>query len=599
MRKGRLILAAAVCGLVATMAAAQTPGFPPRPAAADLVLRDAQIETLDPLQPRVEALAIRSGRIEAMGSDAAMARYVGPGTRVLDLHGGFVTPGFIEGHGHLMGTGEAAMELQLGRAPNWDAIVAMVRAAAAKAKPGEWILGAGWQQSKWDPTPQPNVDGLPLPTSLNAASPRNPVMLEHASGHAIFANAVALRLAGITRTTPDPPGGTIVRDAQGNAIGMLRDTAVGAVRQAYEHYLRTLPAAARAAQRERALRLALANEVSKGITTFVDMGEDFATITWLKQQAALGLPIRLYLNVRGEAPATLAAQLPAYKTIGYADDHFTVRGIGEITADGALGTRSAWFLAPYSDAAGISGKNVVAMSTIRRIAEIAARDGFQLSVHAIGDRANRETLDLFQRIFTADAAAHALRWRIEHAQHLSPSDIPRFAQLGVIASMQSIHACSDAPFVVPRLGEQRAREGAYMWHSLIAAGAIVLDGTDTPVEDTNPIPNFFCGVTRREGNGSYFYPAQAKTRMEELRSYTWNNAYAIFEEHELGSLAAGKRADLDVFSGNLLTLPAAEILRTRVLYTIVGGKIVYQRPGAAAWRSGEMFAAMPEFNHVN
>ncbi|MGH9542268.1 MAG: amidohydrolase [Terriglobales bacterium] len=598
MRKGRLMLAA-VCGLAMAMAAAQTPGFPPRPAAADLVLRGAQIETLDPLQPRVEALAIRAGRIEAMGSDAAMARYAGPGTRVLDLHGAFVTPGFIEGHGHLMGTGESAMELELGRAPNWDAIVAMVRTAAAKAKPGEWILGTGWQQSKWDRAPQPNVDGLPLPASLDAASPRNPVMLEHASGHAIIANAVALRLAGITRTTPDPPGGTIVRDAHGNAIGMLRDTAMGAVRRAYEHYLRTLPAAERAAQRERALRLALANEASKGITTFVDMGEDFATIDWLKQQAARGLPIRLYVNVRGEAPATLAARLPAYRTIGYADDHFTVRGVGEVTADGALGTRSAWFLAPYSDAAEISGKNVVAMSTIRRIAEIAARDGFQLSVHAIGDRANRETLDLFQQIFTADAAAHALRWRIEHAQHLSPSDIPRFARLGVIASMQSIHACSDAPFVVPRLGEQRAREGAYVWHSLIAAGAIVLDGTDTPVEDTDPIPNFFCGVTRREGNGSYFYPAQVKTRMEELRSYTWNNAYAIFEERELGSLAAGKRADLDVFSGNLLTLPAAQILRTRVLYTIVGGKIVYQRPGAAEWRSGQMFAAMPEFNHVN
>lgn len=604
MRSWRLMMIAAVCGGLGAAAPARgaagpAVGFPPKLPAADLVLRGGVVATLDPLQPRVAALAIRGGRIEAMGSDAAIARTIGANTRVVELHGAFVTPGFIEGHGHLMGTGEAAMELKLGPAPNWDAIVAMVRAAAAKAKPGEWILGAGWQQSKWDRTPQPNVDGLPLPASLDAASPHNPVMLEHASGHGIYVNAAALRLAGITRTTPDPPGGTIVRDAQGEAIGMLRDTAMGPVRRAYERYLRALPAGEREARRERALRLAVENEVSQGITTFVDMGEDFPTIAWLKEQAARGLPLRLYINV-GVAPvAALAANLPAVRTIGYADGHFTVRGVGEVTADGALGTRSAWFLAPYSDAPTITGKNVVAMSTIRQIAELAAADGYQLSVHAIGDRANRETLDLFQQVFTADPAAHALRWRIEHAQHLSPADIPRFAQLGVIASMQSIHACSDAPFVAPRLGEQRAREGAYVWHSLIASGALVLDGTDTPVEDTNPIANFFCGVTRREGNGSYFFPAQAKTRLEELRSYTWNNAYAIFAEGDLGSLAPGKRADLDVFSGDLLTLPADAILRTRVLYTIIGGKIVYQRPGAAQWRSGQLFPPMPEFNHVN
>ena len=219
-------------------------------------------------------------------------------------------------------------------------------------------------------------------------------------------------------------------------------------------------------------------------------------------------------------------------------------------------------------------------------------------MHAIGDRANHETLDLFQKVFERDPAAHALRWRIEHAQHLAPADIPRFAQLGVIASMQSIHACSDVPMVLPRLGEQRTREGAYVWHSLIESGAIVLDGTDTPVEDTRPIPNFYCGVTRAFGHGKTFFPGQAKTRMQELRSYTWNNAYAIFEEHELGSLAPGKLADMVVISGNPLTLPAEDILRTRVLYTIVGGKVVYTRPGAAAWRHGQSFAAMPEFNHA-
>lgn len=572
---------------------------PARPPSADLVLRNGVIETLDPLQPRVTALAIRDGRIEAMGSNEAISHCVGVNTKVLDLHGAFVTPGFIEGHGHLMDTGQSLLELNVGKAPNWDAIVALVKAAVAKARPGQWIIGTGWQQSKWDKVPQPNVDGLPLPASLNKASPHNPVLLDHASGHAIYVNAAALKLAGINSRTPDPLGGSIVRDAHGNPIGVLRDTAATPVERAYSRYLAGLPPLQLAARREKALQAAVENEIGKGITTFVDMGEDFETIDWLKQQAAKGLPLRLYVNINGESVSELDQRLARYRLIGYANDHFTVRGIGEVLSDGALGTRSAWFLKPYSDAHDITGKNVTAMSTIQQIAEIAARDGFQLSVHAIGDRANRETLDVFQKIFIEHPAAHALRWRIEHAQHLNPSDIPRFARLGVIASMQSIHACSDAPFVVPRLGGQRASEGAYMWRSLMESGAMVLDGTDTPVEDTNPIPNFYCAVTRRESNGTYFFPEQAKTRMQELRSYTWDNAYAIFEERRLGSLTPGKWADLDVFSGDLLKIPADQILRTRVLYTIVGGKIVYQRPGAAEWRDGNLFPPMPEFDHVN
>jgi predicted amidohydrolase YtcJ len=586
--------------VTATLAAsASIAGFPPNLPAANLVLRNAVIATLDPLQPQVQALAVRDGKIEALGSNEAIAHYIGKDTKVLDLHGAFVTPGFIEGHGHLFDTGQALMQLNLGVAPNWDGVVAMVKAAVAKAKPGQWILGQGWQQTKWDKVPQPNIDGVPLPDALNAVSPNNPVLLSHASGHAIYVNAVALKLAGITAKSADPVGGSIVHDSHGNPIGMLRDTAGDPVTNAYDRYLATLPAKENAARRERELKLSVQNAISNGITTFVDMGENFETIDWLKQQAATGLPLRLYVNVDFESVAALDAHLAAYRTIGYADNHFTVRGVGESSSDGALGTRSAWFLKPYSDAPAITGKNVVPMTEIAQMAKIAARDGFQLSVHAIGDRANRETLDVFQRVFTADPAAHALRWRIEHAQHLSPADIPRFAQLGVIASMQSIHACSDAPMVISRIGQQRAMEGAYVWQTLIKSGAIVLDGTDTPVEDINPIPNFYCGVTRAYGNGKLFFPDQAKTRMQELRSYTWNNAYAVFEEHELGSLSPGKLADIDVFSGNLLTIPADDILRTRVLYTIVGGKVVYQRPDAEKWRTGQQFAPMPEFDHVN
>ena len=572
--------------------------FPPRSPAADLVLRDAVIATLDPLQPRAQALAVRGGRVVALGSDDEMARYVGGKTKVLDLHGAFVAPGFIEGHGHLLGTGQSLMELDVGKARSWDAIVAQVKAAVATAKPGEWILGQGWQQTKWSRAPQPNIDGVPLPASLNAVSPHNPVLLWHASGHAIYVNALALQAAGITAKTPDPVGGSIVHNAHGDPIGMLRDTAERPVIAAFEQYLTTLPASEVEALRKHALQLVEQNEVSKGVTTFVDMGENFKTIDWLKQQAAKGLPLRLYVNVNGESAAELDQHLNAYRTIGFADNHFTVRGVGEILSDGALGTRSAWFLQPYSDAPDVTGKNVTPMSEIARIAEISARDGFQLSVHAIGDRANHETLNLYQQVFAQDPAAHALRWRIEHAQHLAAADIPRFAQLGVIASMQSIHACSDVPMVIPRLGEQRARVGAYVWRTLIDSGAIVLEGTDTPVEDTKPIPNFYCGVTRADGHGGTFFPEQSKTRLQELRSYTWNNAYAIFQEHELGSLSPGKLADMVVISGNLLTLPAADILRTRVLYTIIGGQVVYTRPRAQAWRSGQLFDAMPEFNHA-
>jgi hypothetical protein len=600
MKPTRRWLPAAALAVIPTAfaAGASVAGFPPKLQTADLVVRDAVIATLDPLQPQAQAIAMGGGRILALGSDEAVARYAGPKTKVLDQHGAFVAPGFIEGHGHLLQTGQSLVDLNVGTAPNWDAIVAEVQAAVAKAKPGEWIVGEGWQQTKWDKPPRPNIDGVPLPASLDAVSPHNPVMLSHASGHAIYVNAAALRVAGITRRTPDPVGGSIVHNAHGNPIGMLRDTAGGPVFAAYQRYLATLPAGARAARLGHALRLAMGNEISKGVTTFVDMGEDFRTIDWLKQQAAKGLPLRLYVNINGESVAQLDKRLASYRVVGSADDHLTVRGVGEILSDGALGTRSAWFLQPYSDAPDVSGKNVTPMSDIARIAQITARDGFQLSVHAIGDRANHETLDLFQRIFQQDPAAHALRWRIEHAQHLAPADIPRFAQLGVIASMQSIHACSDAPMVMPRLGARRTEEGAYVWHSLIESGAIVLDGTDTPVEDTNPIPNFYCGVTRSFGQGKTFFPGQAKTRLQELRAYTWNNAYAIFEERELGSLSPGKLADMVVISGNPLTLPAEDILRTRVLYTVVGGHVVYSRPGAQTWRRGQLFGAMPEFNHA-
>ncbi len=548
------------------------------PPQADLVLRNGHVVTVDSVHPEAQAIAVAGDTIVAVGSDEEIAPYVGPGTRVIDLGGQLAIPGFIEGHGHFMGLGRSLMELDLTKARSWDDIVAMVADAAKKAKPGEWILGRGWHQEKWDHAPQPNVEGLPYNTGLSRVSPDNPVLLTHASGHGAFANAKALELAGIGPRTADPEGGEIVRDRAGVAIGMLRDRAVGLVSRAMQE---NRTPEQQEAELKRQVELASQDAISKGITSFQDQGETFATIDFLKRMVDQGVvPLRLYVLVDGESPASLDQHLADYRTIGYGGGHLTVRAIGEVTSDGALGTHSAWMLEPYSDLPGATGLNVTPMDTIRKMAEIALRDSMQVAVHAIGDRANRETLDVFQQVFQEHPEARDLRWRIEHAQHLSPQDIPRFGQMGVIASMQALHACSDGPYVVRRLGEQRAREGAYVWQSLLRSGAVVLNGTDTPVEDANPIPGFYCSVTRKLKDGSEFFPAQVMSRAEALRSYTLSNAYAAFEEGRKGSLTAGKLADIVVLDRDIMAVPPDSIPGTKVLYTIVGGRVVYEAGGA-------------------
>jgi predicted amidohydrolase YtcJ len=546
---------------------------------ADLVLHHGKVVTMDDHQPEAQAVAVSGHRILAVGSDAAIQQYIGPRTRVIDLAGRLLVPGFIDAHAHFMGVGESLEQLDLTRARSWDAIVRMVAEAVKSAAPGEWIQGRGWHQAKWDRAPQPNVDGLPYHDSLSRVSPDNPVMLTHASGHGVFVNAKAMTLAGIGPETPNPPGGEIVRDAKGRAIGMLRDHAAALVRQVLQRQLdRRTPAQVRTDATE-TVRLAAQDLASKGVTTVSDEGESFRTIDFLKSLVGAGqVPIRLWVLVSGESPESLEAKLPSYWLDGYGDDHLSVRGIGEITADGALGTHSAWFLQPYADDPSTAGLNVTPVATIRRMAGIALQDRFQVSVHAIGDRANHEVLNLFEEIFRAHPEARDLRWRIEHAQHLTAADIPRFAQLHVIASMQALHACSDGPYVVQRLGEARAAEGAYAWRKLIESGAIIANGTDAPVEDIDPIPNFDCAVTRRMNNGQAFFPDQAMTREEALRSYTVNAAYAIFQEDRLGSIVPGKLADFVVLSQDLMTIPADQIRATKVESTVVGGQLGYERP---------------------
>jgi hypothetical protein len=547
---------------------------------ADLVLRNGKIVTLEQSAPEVEGLAARGGRIVAVGSNKVVDALVGPSTRVINLNQRLAIPGFIEGHGHFTEVGASKMMLDLSGAKNWDDVVAMVAAAAREAKPGTWILGSGFHQAKWDRVPEPNVRGFPVHASLSRVSPRNPVWLTHASRHAGFANAEALRQAGIDKNTSDPAGGEILRDAHGDPTGLLNERAQALIEHVLDTYRARRSAAEAQAELRQQIKLADRESLSKGITTFEDAGSPFATVDLFRKMAEHGeLGLRLWVMLRAPQ-AELPGKLRRYYMLGVGGDHLTVRAIKEYM-DGALGSRGAWLLAPYSDlptdAPNRTGINVEQLPYIRKTAELAIDNGFQLCTHAIGDRANREVLNLYQAVFREHPDKKDLRWRIEHAQHLDPADIPRFGQLGVIAAMQGIHCTSDGPFVIARLGRERAEAGAYVWQKLMKSGAVVGNGTDTPVEDVDPIQGYYASVSRRLKDGTVFFPDQRMSRMEALRSYTVNNAYAAFEEGSKGSLKVGKLADVTVLSGDILTMPESEIPSAKVDYTIVGGKVLYQR----------------------
>ncbi len=543
---------------------------------ADLVLRNGKIVTMEPGSPQVQALAARNGKIVALGSNQQLQAQIGPSTKVVDLGGRLAVPGLIEGHGHFMGLGSSKMVLNLRDVKNWDEIVAMVAAAAKEAKPGAWILGRGFHQAKWDKTPEPNVQGFPVHDALSKVSPHNPVWLTHASGHAGFANAEALRLAGVDKNTANPPGGEILKDPQGNPTGLLNERAQTLVGRALDAYRSKLPAADLAAASRKQVDLAVRECLSKGITTFEDAGSPMATVDLLKSLAETNeLGLRLWVMLR-QSNTQLEPNLKKYYIVGAGDDHLTVRAIKR-QIDGALGSRGAWLLAPYSDLPTSSGMNTEDLADIRKTAELAISNGFQFCIHAIGDRGNREVLNTYEAAFKAHPDKRDLRWRIEHAQHIDPADIPRFAKLGVIASMQGIHCTSDAPYVFARLGAKRAEEGAYVWQKLMKSGAVVNNGTDTPVEDVDPIACFYASVTRKLKDGSVFFGDQKMSRMEALRSYTVSNAYAAFEEAVKGSLKVGKLADVTVLSKDILTIPDDQIPTAKVDYTIVGGKVMYQR----------------------
>jgi predicted amidohydrolase YtcJ len=539
-----------------------------------MVLLNGKIVTVEESQPQAEALAIGGSRITALGTSAEIKRHIGPNTRVIDLTGRLVVPGFVEGHGHFTGVGLARLNLNLMSARTWDEIVRMVEQAAKSARPGQWIYGRGWHQEKWDVKPSPEVEGFPTHESLSRVSPNNPVLLTHASGHATFANARAMEVSDITPGTPNPPGGDFLKDAKGNPTGLFRETASGLIRRGAGEPPRTPEE--EAARARRILELASEEAVSKGVTSFQDAGSGFDDVDLMKKLIDEGrINVRLWIMLRVNNQA-LAANLAKYRTIDYGDGMLTVRAIKR-SIDGALGPRGAWLLEPYSDKPGDSGRNTTTAAEIRETAKLAMQHGYQLCVHAIGDRANRETLDIFEEAFKANPDKKDLRWRIEHAQHLSAADIPRFGRLGVIASMQGVHCTSDAPYVPARLGARRSEEGAYVWQKLMKSGAVVTNGTDAPVEDVNPIASYYATVSRRIKDGSVFYGDQRMTRMEALASYTRNGAYAAFEEQSRGSLKQGKYADMVVLSKDILTVQEEEIASAEVLYTIVGGRIRYQK----------------------
>jgi predicted amidohydrolase YtcJ len=525
--------------------------------------------------PEVEAIAVRGDRILAVGARQQINTHAGPDTRTIQLRDGqLVIPGFIEGHGHFLSLGQSKMVLDLTTAKKWQDIVDQVAEAARNTPPGAWIVGRGWHQNKWEQVPAKQVESYPVHDALSAVSLVNPVLLTHASGHMSMVNAKAMELAGLDADTQAPAGGEILRDASHQPTGVLRENAMGLVSRVYARSQNQRTAEQKEKDLFTAIRLAGEECLQHGVTSFQDAGSSYEIVDVYKQLADQGqLPVRLWIMLR-EGNDALAGQMKRYRTIGNGNNFVTVRAVKR-WLDGALGTHGAWLLEPYEDLPTSTGLNTLSIESLQRTAELAVAHDFQLCVHAIGDRANREVLNIFERAFKSAPDSQDLRWRIEHAQHLSPDDIPRFAQLGVIASMQAIHCTSDAPYVLQRLGMRRAKQGAYVWRSLLDSGATIVNGTDVPVERIDPIACYYASITRKLDDDVSFFEEQCMNRYEALRTYTRDPAWGAFEEDIKGTLAPGKLADIVVLSQDILTVPVEQIRDTRVLMTFVGGKLRY------------------------
>lgn len=544
---------------------------------ADLLITGGTIYTVNDKQPVVEAVVVDADTIVFAGSEKEARAWVDEETNIIDLKGNTMIPGFIEGHGHFMGIGYNEVDLDLSGVANFDELVERVRVAVSKAKPGQWILGRGWHQDKWDKKPSDMVKGFPSHGELSKVSPDNPVFLSHASGHMSLANAKAMEIAGVNLLSREnlnkfnEEGGEIIRDKNGNPTGLFNENAENAISQ-------FIPANDVERQR-RAFELATKVCQRNGITSFHDAGVDRETIDFYKKQLNTDrLGVRMYVMVTGWNRDLVHEWFKKGPEID--PKHWlTIRSI-KLNCDGALGSRGAWLLEPYTDQPDSYGMTTLSMDTVLSTSREALKAGFQVCSHAIGDRANREILDRYEMAMKENPDVNDSRFRIEHAQHINPTDIPRFASLGVIPAMQAIHMSSDRPWAIDRLGEKRIKEGAYMWQSLLKSGAKIVNGTDAPVEPLNPIPSFYASVTRMtlkgEPKGGY-EPEEKMTREQALRSYTLDAAYGAFEEKIKGSIVQGKLADFTILSKDIMTVPEAEILSAEVLTTIVGGKVVYEK----------------------
>lgn len=542
---------------------------------ADIIYTNGNVWTVDQANERVSAVAILDGKIIAAGSDQEMNAFRSEQTTLFDLEGKFMMPGFIEGHGHFLGFGNSLLKLNFLDSKSWDEIVEMVAKAAEDLPEGTWIEGRGWHQEKWTSGKLvKNVLGYPYHDELSALTPNHPVILRHASGHALFANKAAMDIAGVDVETKSPIGGEIVRDANGVAIGVFEERAMGIISNAFQEYKSGFSDKELKDDWLRAIEQAEQGCLENGVTSFQDAGTYFYDMEGFVERANAGdMRVRLYSMLRHSAEE-MAPILDEYPMIGLGNDFFTCRAI-KTEVDGALGAFGAWLLKPYNDKDGFHGQNTTSIDEVRAIAGLAEKHGMQLCVHAIGDRANKEVINIMEGSISKNPESD-LRWRIEHAQHLDTADIPRFRNLGIIASMQGIHCTSDAPFVESRLGMERAKYGAYPWRSLLDNGVVIANGTDVPVEKIDPLACFYASVTRkRSDTGFEFYPEQSMSREEAVYSYTLGNAFAAFEENIKGSIEPGKYADFVVLSNDLITCQEEEILNTKVLYTIINGEVVY------------------------
>jgi predicted amidohydrolase YtcJ len=532
---------------------------------ADLLLTNGNIYTVTEKQPKAEAVAVKANRIVFVGSNKDAKKF--HAAKIVDLHGRTVVPGFTDAHCHIFGIGEREMRLNLEGTNSIEDFLARVKERVDKTPPGKWIIGRGWIETFWKP-PQ-----FPTRQELDKIAPKNPVFLTRADGHASIANSAALKIAKIDQNTPDPFGGQILKKS-GEPNGMLLDNAQDLVAR---NILKPTEG-----EREEALLRGIDREIKLGWCEIQNAGSHKEDIDLIRKAFEAGkIKIRFVNAVYGpgeDAQNFLRDGL----TINAFDSHFTQRTI-KVIFDGALGSRGAALLKPYSDAPETSGFLTEKPEELRPMFEQALRRGIQVETHAIGDRANRLILDLYEQAFKAvrpdEWKIREPRWRIEHAQIVDPDDISRFAKLGVIPSMQPSHAISDLFFAPARLGMNRLA-GAYAWQSFLKTGCMIAGGSDAPVERGEPMIEFYAAIARKSTKGESgegWHPEQAVSRKDALKMFTLWPAYAAFEEKDKGSIEVGKLADFTVLTRDIMKVPEKEILETRNEMTVIGGEIVYVR----------------------